>query len=414
MGVKRPIAVLGDPMVVAAGPATVAERASHLSRLNDAAIAIDAPKSGVLNSFIGLVALVLIAAALVLSQSDAWSAATLRRSATVAQALVLLTLSVPLAGWLMFLPTPLPRSPQIAVTSLVGTALLVWVLSLVAWRRLPFRVPVAALGLGLVAVMMLDQALGAPFSAVGFFSYSPLLAARFYGMGNEAAALLIGGSVVGSALLVDQWPESRFAVVARRWGVPVLGALVVGVAAAPFLGANVGVAVWGLAGFATAWMLMNGRRFGLRSVLIIVGLVVVAIGGFSAIDLLGGGQQTHLGRALGSAEQGGISQLWLIVSRKAATNLRVLTSTNWSWILIAVLGFLAFARFRADSEFPKIAADNPSYSAAIVATLVAGAIALLTEDSGIVIPSLIMLYTGTGLAWLMLERLRASNSKERT
>jgi hypothetical protein len=102
------------------------------------------------------------------------------------------------------------------------------------------------------------------------------------------------------------------------------------------------------------------------------------------------------------------------VSRKAATNLRVFTSTNWSWILVAVLGFLGFARFRGSSEFPKVAADNPNYRAAIVATLVAGAIALLTEDSGIVIPSLIMLYTGTGLAWLMLERLRASNSKERT
>jgi hypothetical protein len=140
----------------------------------------------------------------------------------------------------------------------------------------------------------------------------------------------------------------------------------------------------------------------------------VAIVGFSAIDLLGGGQQTHLGRALGSAEQGGLSQLWQIVARKAATNIRVFTSTNWSWILVAVLGFLGFARFRAESEFPKFAADNPGYRAAIVATLVAGAIALLTEDSGIVIPSLIMLYTGTGLAWLMLERLRASNSKERT
>jgi hypothetical protein len=184
------------------------------------------------------------------------------------------------------------------------------------------------------------------------------------------------------------------------------------VAAAPFLGANVGFAVWALAGFACAWMLMNGRRFGVGSVLVIAGLVVLAIGAFSAIDLLGGGQQTHLGRALASAGQGGLSQLTTIITRKAATNLRVLTSTSWSWILVATLAFLGFARFRRASGFSRLAADNPNFVAAVVATLVASVLALLTEDSGIVIPSLIMVYVGTGLAWLMLARLDDSDPKE--
>ncbi len=141
---------------------------------------------------------------------------------------------------------------------------------------------------------------------------------------------------------------------------------------------------------------------------------MLAIAVFSAIDLLGGGQQTHLGRALASAEQGGLSELWSIVARKAATNIRVLSSTNWSWILGASLAFLGFARFRRDGGFAEFAAENPCFSAAVVAALVAGVIALLTEDSGIVIPSLIMLYVGTGLAWLMLARLTASDSKEST
>jgi len=157
---------------------------------------------------------------------------------------------------------------------------------------------------------------------------------------------------------------------------------------------------------------MNGRRFGVRSVLMIAALAVVALAVFSAVDLLGGGEQTHLGRALMSAEQGGLSQLWAIVARKAETNLRVLTSTNWSWILFASLAFLGFARFRPANNYPEFAAKNRSFGAAVVATLVAGAIALVTEDSGIVIPSIIMLYTGLGLAWLMLANLGDSDSEE--
>jgi hypothetical protein len=412
MGIKPPVAVLGDAMVPVSVPDSLAARQAHVARVSEAAVAIDSPKSGVLNVFIGLIVLVLGGAAAVIGWSGAWRSPVRRSATRTLQALLLLTLAIPPASWLMFLITPLPRTPELAVLSLLGTVILVWILALFAWLRLPFRVPVAGLALGFSLLMLVDQIVGAPLSAVGFLSYSPLLGARFYGMGNEAAGLFFSSSLIGAALLLDQWPDTRFGVSGRRWGVAVLGVVVVGVAAAPFLGANVGSAVWALAGFACAWMLMNGRRLGVGSVLAIAGLVVLAIGAFSAIDLLGGGQQTHLGRALASTGQGGVSQLTTIITRKAATNVRVLTSTNWSWILAAALAFLGFARFRRSSGFSQFAAENPSFLAAIVAALVAGALALFTEDSGIVIPSLIMVYVSTGLAWLMLARPYNSDQEE--
>ena len=307
LGISRPVSVLGDPMEPASGPAALEARVSRLGRMSAAAVAIESPKRGVLNGFIVLVVALLALSAVLLGLPRSWHGRALPRFARGLQALLLLTLSVPLASWLMFLVTPLPATPGIAVASLVGTTAVVWLASLLSWWRLPLRVPVAGLGLSLVALLVAEQLFGAPLSFAGFFSYSPLLAARFYGMGNEAAALVFGASIVGAALLFDQWPDSRFSVLGRRWGLPVLGIAVVGVAAAPFLGANVGVAVWALAGFACAWMLMNGRRIGVGSVLAIVALTVVVLAVFSAIDLLGGGEQTHLGRALASAGQGGIS-----------------------------------------------------------------------------------------------------------
>jgi hypothetical protein len=369
------------------------------------AVAIDAAKPGVPNVFISILVVALAGAALVLGESRTWRRQTVLRWAAILQALLLLTLSIPLASWLMFVPTPHPASSLVAVVSLLATTAVVWTAALLAWRRLPIRIPVAALSLSLCAVMLLDQFLGAPLSRTGFFSYSPLLGARFYGMGNEAAALLFGAAVVGAALILDHWRDARYAEWGKRYGVAILGALVVGTAAAPFLGANVGAAVWAVAGFVAAWTLMHGRGFGARSILTILALSVAVIGVFSAIDLLGGGEQTHLGRALTSAEQGGLAKLWAIVARKATANIHVLVSCNSSWTLAAVLGFLSFARLRPASRFSELSAENPNLVAAIVASLVAGAIAFVTEDSGIVVPSLILLYSSVALAWLMLARL---------
>ncbi len=76
MGIERPVAVLGDAMVPVSGQAALVTRAARVSRVSDAAIAIDAPKAGVLNFFIGLVVLLFGATALVLSLSRGMKART--------------------------------------------------------------------------------------------------------------------------------------------------------------------------------------------------------------------------------------------------------------------------------------------------------------------------------------------------
>jgi hypothetical protein len=120
--------------------------------------------------------------------------------------------------------------------------------------------------------------------------------------------------------------------------------------------------------------------------------------------VFGGGPQTHLGRAIGSAEQGGWVELWNIVARKAETNMRVLTHTNWAYILVATLAFLGFMRWRPQGDFAETLSENPNFADAITVSLVAGLVAYLTEDSGIVIPALEVFYVGAGVVWLMLSR----------
>ncbi len=405
LGIKRPVQILGNPMSAVSGPSAVDERISHLRDMNAVATSIEMAKATVLNLYIGFAVVLLCIAAFVVSRAHLWRATTARRVAAVLQGAVLLVLAVPISSWLMFVVVRYPSTAVTAVLTLLGVSLVMWVGALALWRAATPRVPIIALMSVTVIGILVEQYFGAPLSFVNFFGYSPLPAARFYGMGNEAASILFGASLAGLALVLDEWRDATWAPTARRYGIVVLGVLVVGTAAAPFLGANVGVAIWGAVGYGLAWMLMNGRAVTWRTVAVMLLGVVLLIAAFAAVDLLGGGEQTHLGRSLSSAEQGGPGELWTIAVRKAETNMRVFTRTNWSWVLVAVLGFLGFMRLRPKGDFADTLTENPRFADAITVTLIAGGLAFFTEDSGIVIPALIMLYTGAGIMWLMLARL---------
>lgn len=406
LGIERPVQVLGNPMVADGTDASLDARIAGLSASDATAVAVDAAKPAVVNGFIGVTLAILVASTLVLLRAHRWSREVAVRSAWVFRAALLGILSVPPATLLMFVVAPDPSTPASAVFTLAMCTVALWALALLLKRFAPMRVPVAASSLLMTVLLLLDQALGAPWSFTSFLGYSPLLAARYYGIGNEGAALLFGSSLVGVALLLDEWPDSRYTQFVRRWGLPFLGATVVGACAAPFLGANVGVVAWGVIGYAVAWALMNGYRVSWKLMGFAVIIIIVLVGAFSMIDLKGGSSQTHLGRAWLSADQGGPGALWTIVERKAETNLRVLTRTNWSFVLIGVLAFLGFMRWRPQGDFAAALDDNPHFSAAMAACLIGGLAAYFTEDSGIVIPALIMVYLAAGVLYLMLDRLR--------
>jgi len=405
LGLERPVQVVGNAMYPEPSPSDLEERVAVLSRMNATATAVDAAKPEVVNTFVITTVVALLLGAVVLVRSRHWGERTTRWWVAGLRVALLAVMSIPAASWLMFAWMPWPSTSMSAVLALLVTASAILALGLVLMVRAPMRVPVAVLSLLTAGVIVVDQWMGAPASFTNFFGYSPLLAARFYGMGNEAAAILVGSTIVGMALLFDQWPHSVWTMRGKRFGIPLVGVVVLSAAAAPFWGANIGVAVWGVVGFGLAWVLMNGHHVSGKTVFWLFLTVVIVILGFASIDLFGGGPQTHLGRAISSAEQGGWIELWNIVARKAETNMRVLTHTNWAYILIATLGFLGFMRWRPQGDFADTLSENPDFADAITVSLVAGLVAYFTEDSGIVIPALEVFYVGVGIVWLMLARL---------
>lgn len=405
LGLERPVQVLGNPIEVVPASAPLESRIVKLQKMNRTAIAVDAAKPGVVNTFVVFTVIALLLGAVVLVRAKHWSARVVKWWTVGLRIALLAVMTVPLSSWLMFSWARWPSTPAASVSALLITALGVFALALLLFWKAPLRVPVAALSLLTSLVILVDQWLGAPASFTNSFGYSPLLAARFYGIGNEAAAMLFGSSIVGVALLFDQWPDAPAVKWGKRVGLPILGVIVIGTAAAPMLGANIGVAVWGVIGFGLAWVLMNGHHVSVRTVFWLIVAVVGVIAAFAAIDMFGGGAQTHLGRAISSAEQGGLIELWNIVARKAETNMRVLTHTNWAYILIATLAFLGFMRWRPQGDFAETLHENPDFADAITVSLVAGLVAYFSEDSGIVIPALEVFYVGVAIVWLMLSRL---------
>ena len=400
LGLERPVQVIGSPLSSSVAPNSAAERIAFLTRLDTTAVAQNAVRGTFASLFAWLfVAIVLFAAAFIwlrLRVGPRW-----REPATVAlQALCAVPPCLAAGAWVMFVLTPTVSSPAEMWLSLLAAGVVLFVFAALVRRLAGGRWPIIALLLGTVAVLTLDQLLGAQLSRTNLIGYSPLDSARYYGIGNEAAALLLGSALTGIAMLVDELGDSAVASFVRRIGLPVVGAAIVLACAAPFLGANVGVAIWGSAGIVVAWMLMNGRRITWKTALVLVLVVAVVIGAFAAIDFFGGGAQTHLARSLTNAQEGGVSQLVLIVQRKAETNARVLGESSWSIMLVTIVAFLLFLRAVPDRPLTRLLAENPAFRSVLIAGAVAGVLAFLTEDTGIDVPSWIWLPLGVAAVWL--------------
>jgi hypothetical protein len=401
-GATPPVEMVGS--LIGGVPAGgLEERLGTLRRMNDTAVAVETIRAAAANTYITVTILLLLASALAVTRDGLLVPARLR--ATL-RALLLLSLSFAPAGLLMFAVWRWPSTPLAAAGLLVGTAVAIWGVVLLASRGRSEGFPLLLLTAIATLVLVVDQWLGAPLSFTGVFGYSPLFGARYYGIGNEMAGMLLGCSLVALALALDLYRDRPWAAPIRRYGWPLAGAVVVASTAAPFFGANVGAIAWMTVGFLVGWLQLHGRRvFTWRNVAIAIALVVLLLLAASAADLLGSGSATHLGRAIAGAEQGGPASFLALIARKAETNMRVLGRTNWTWLLVALLVVLGYMRWRPRGEFASMLRAYPALSAAMAASLAAGAAGYFTEDSGIIIPALAMLPVGVAALSLMMSRV---------
>ncbi|MCL2403897.1 MAG: hypothetical protein FWC86_06710, partial [Coriobacteriia bacterium] len=402
-----------------------------LMKMSDTAMSIEATRVSVITACIYITIIVLLMGALVITFADKRLSILVTRGVKmILYALILAVLSGPVSSWLMFLIYRWPATPQEAITQFTLTTAGLWLVAVALWiydmkrkgRTLSdggsprtLRLPLIFLSVFTTLVIVVDQLLGAPASFASFFGYSPIAAFRFYGIGNEGAAILIGSVFVGIALILDAAREAgRHGLEKhlRIWGIPLIGVFITFVGASPLLGASNGFTPFSVTGFAVLWILANNRKIDWKNALGIVVAIAGFVFFFMWLDHITAGQ-THLIRSVDTASQGGLIELWHIIVRKAETSLRVFTvSTHFSFSFAALLVYLIYMRLRPAGDFRNLINNNKYYGDAIAAVLAAGVAAVLSNDSGIVLPALMVLCLASSIVWLMLGPVRGRKDLE--
>ncbi len=400
LGIELPTNMIGMPVSARADATPLAERIADLDRTGSAVGAIDKLRDLYFTPAFAWFAVACVGIAVLAAFRR------IRALRGTGRVLLLMVLSVPAAAWVALLVARSPSSPRDAAVALGVAWLAVFGVALaVRWRA---GSPKALAGLaGTTALLILvDQWFGGPLQS-GLFSYSVRAGWRYYGIGNEGSALAVGAALAGVGLMCDLAVGTRWAPSLRRYAIPVVGAIVLVTAAAPFAGANAGVAVWGAIAFAVAWLRMNRIPLTARTVAWTGAVVVLLVGALAAVDLLGIGGGTHIGRFFLQLVRDG-SGAAALVRRKALNNLGYVTQTPYSWLALAIALALGLERLVRPRPLAAALSGFPAYAGALVGVVIGSVVALVTEDSGVVMPALMLLTGALPALYLALREPPAS------
>jgi hypothetical protein len=330
--------------------------------------------------------------------------------------LLLLMLSFPIACFLMFLMPPafyvfansagglvvlcLLWTVILAAASLAIGSLTRWIYSLLFLFVITFT------------TLIVDQLLGGPLSLTGYLNYAVNNGVRYFGLGNEAAALLFGSWITFSGVVVNRFSDAKWTPAFKRWLFLLASAIIIVICSMPNLGASFGVLVWGVMGVLIAWWLFSGRPVNLRFLLIILALSLALGVGMVYIDV-NFNPYSHLWNLVPYLQSDPLAFIGSLIGGLGAYSLATITySPALTLVFIVIMLWLVMLAVIKPGTYREFWARNLGFRAAYAAGLATILIMCLTEDSGIYMPSLYVVYLLSGFIWLVCDmhtwRVRAS------
>lgn len=280
--------------------------------------------------------------------------------------------------------------PMVSVVAAVG--LFVAVIAGLAlagpWGRTTWG-PMFVVSAVTMTVLALDVMTGSRLQLSSLMGLQPVVAGRFYGMGNVTFAIF-----VTAALLLA---TSASSVIARAGGlrlaataVALIGMVTVVVDGAPFWGADGGGPPAAIPGFVYLVLSILGIAMTWKRILAIGAACVALFLTVGVLDWLRPPtSHTHLGRFIQSIIDGGALD---IIVRKAQQNWSILTGNAPLTLLVpAALLFVAYVLARPTSWGARALQRSfetlPTLRAGLVALVVTLGIGFLINDSGTAIPA---------------------------
>ncbi|GAB3461167.1 hypothetical protein AB1207_06440 [Kineococcus endophyticus] len=254
------------------------------------------------------------------------------------------------------------------------------------WRRHALG-PLGFVGFVVAAVLAVDCATGSRLMTSSLNGLQPVVAGRFYGMGNPQFALFAAGSLLFTVAVADWLVRSgrRRAAVVLVAVMGLLATYVDGVLGADFGGPPAILPAFGLLALVVAGVKVTPKR-----VVVLLGATLLVLAAISVADWLRPvDDQTHLGRFVQTVVDGGA---WQVVERKGEQNLRILFS---NWILSLVLALatvfiavvLARPRVLGVSVLERTYERHPVLKPGLACLLVLLVIGFAVNDSGAAVPA---------------------------
>ena len=307
-------------------------------------------------------------------------------------------LALPLSYFLLPLVVPVGSKGGMFMASFFLTVLLA--LGALQFRRSLYG-PVSFLVAATTILIGADLTTGSNLNINTIFGYSPIVGGRFYGLGNQALAIFFAAGLLSSVFWIE-W-RAKLDWIGKITIISFF-LLIVMFVGFPRWGADVGGTVTTIVAFAATYFNLLRKKISGKYILLTVLAVILVLTVFAAIDVFQGkNQETHLGRTVELVKAEGNSAALQVIQRKFATNLRILKYSSWSYFFIIILALLLYLRFRPIGLFQKLLDRHVYLGAGITGAFVGGIVGFLTNDSGIVIPALILSYFMAAIFYLMIQ-----------
>lgn len=250
-----------------------------------------------------------------------------------------------------------------------------------------------------VVLLCVDVVLGTPLQFNSALGYSPTVAGRFVGFSNPAYALVAASTVLAAPLLAHRIGGQR-----GRWCGVALLAIVIVIDGAPFWGSDVGGILSMVPAFGVTAFLLLGWRLRWQTVVWCVLALVLAIIGFTALDLSRPSERrTHLGRLVEQVEDNGFGDFVLVVQRKLADNLGSLRSSVWGFMLPIGLALGLWLVLRAPHRLRAMRDGVPGLRIGSIGLAIVAALGWALNDSGVAIPGVMLTVAIASCAFLLVH-----------
>jgi hypothetical protein len=244
--------------------------------------------------------------------------------------------------------------------------------------------------------LLVDILRGAPLINWSVLGYDVIGGARFYGIGNEYAGVLLTSVIMAIGIMLHR-RHSRQRVLFAVVGLA-LTTIIVG---APWLGANNGGAAAAVLGYVFTLFFLLGKPLSWRRLLFATILLIAAGAAAVALDLLlRPTDPSHLGQLAQQVSRQGAQPIFEIAGRKLAMNWKLLRYTIWTKVLVVSLVMTLALLARPLPSLKRYIDQAAMLQAAAKGALFTALFLLLFNDSGVVAAATAMIPVTTFLLFM--------------